>query len=268
MEMKKYTLKCKLLLSLTVLMMAACTKQNLDTANVNLPVVEGYLMLGHLVTLKLYQQKSLTDTAKYGKPITGLLVYISDGNKSVQLKESPAGTYAYNDQSFLVAGKTYSLQFKYLTYTVSAKTVMPGKPANFTTQYGTITISTSTGPGTNNTIVDKLSWDNPDTLNHVLVFNNLDGSAFPLSTFGGNRPVNFEINTNRAAFYNLTQSIFPYYGHYQIMLLRVNQEYIDLINGNTSSSTSQNLTNLPTNIINGFGIFTAMQADTLNFNVF
>ena len=266
--MKKYALKWNLFLSLAVLMITACTKQNADTNSVNLPVVEAYLIPGHSLSVKLYQQKSLTDTAKYGQAITGLSVYVSDGSKNVQLTESPAGTYTYSDQSFLVTGKTYTLQFKYLTYTVSAKTVMPGKPTNFATQYGTITISTTSGPGTNNTTLDELSWDNPDTLNDVLVFNNLDGSAFPINAFSENRPVNFEINTNRASFFNVTQAIFPYYGHYQIVLLRVNQEYIDLIQGNTSSSTSQNLTSLPTNIINGFGIFTAMQADTLNLNVF
>jgi hypothetical protein len=237
------------------------------TNAVNLPVVEGYLMPGHSVSVKLYQQKTLTDTAKYGQAITGLSVYVSDGSKNVQLTESPAGTYTYTDKSFLVAGKTYTLQFKYLNYAVSAKTVMPGKPTNFATQYGTITITTTSGPATNATTLDVLSWDNPDTLNHVLVFNNPDGTVFPLSNAGGNRLPNFEINTNRASFYNLNQSTFPYYGHYQIILLRVNQEYVDLIQGNTSS-TSQNLTNLPTNIINGFGIFTAMQADTLSFNVF
>jgi hypothetical protein len=45
-------------------------------------------------------------------------------------------------------------------------------------------------------------------------------------------------------------------------LFRVNQEYINLLNNNTRTS-SQDLTQIPTNIVNGFGIFTAMQADTL-----
>jgi hypothetical protein len=38
------------------------------------------------------------------------------------------------------------------------------------------------------------------------------------------------------------------------------------LTSNTRGS-SQNLVNTPTNVVNGFGIFTAMQADTLNLKV-
>jgi hypothetical protein len=268
MEIKTHILKLKLCFSLAaIILLASCNKQNVDTNSVYLPVVEAYLLPGHSITVKLYQQKALTDTALYGVPITGLQVYVSDGSTNVQLTESSKGTYTYNNQNFLVAGKTYTLNFKYLTSTVSAKTLMPSKPTNFTSQYSTLYITSSSGPANNTTILNRFSWDNPDTLNYMLVFNNPDGSAFPISSFRNSPAVNFEINTNRTSFYNVTQSTFPYYGHYQVILLRVNQEYIDLFNSNASSSTSQNLSNVATNIVNGFGIFTAMQADTLSLNV-
>jgi hypothetical protein len=268
MEIKTHLLKWKLCFSLAaIILLASCNKQNADTNTVYLPVVEGYLLPGHSITVKLYQQKALTDTALYGAPITGLQVYVSDGSTSVQLTEASKGTYTYNNQNFLVAGKTYSLNFKYLTSTVSAKTLMPSKPTNFTSQYGTLYISSTSGTANNTTTINMLSWDNPDTLNHVLVFNNPDGAAFPLRSFRNSPSPNFEVNTNRTSFYNITENTFPYYGHYQVILLRVNQEYINLMNSNTSSSTSQTLSNVTTNIVNGFGIFTAMQADTVSLNV-
>ncbi|WP_295676129.1 DUF4249 family protein [uncultured Mucilaginibacter sp.] len=267
--MKRKLLNRILLLCFAVIIISACKKESTGSSSVYLPVVEGYLMPGQALSIKLYQQKSLTDTAKYGAAISGMQVYVSDGSTKVQLSESPKGTYTYSDQGFLAEGKTYTLQFNYLTYAVSAKTVMPGKPTNFATQYGSVTLSstTTTDPNTSNTTIDKLTWDNPDSLNHVLVFYNKNGADFPLSSFGGNRPANFELNTNRASYYNLTQATFPYYGHYTVTLLRVNQEFIDLIKSNTSNSTSQNLTNIPTNVVNGYGIFTAMQSDTLSFNL-
>ena len=265
MEMKRLLLTGALLFSFAAIMLQACKKVTADS--VNLPVVEGYLMPGHTLTIKLYEQKSLTDTAKYGPAITGVQVYVSDGSTKVHLTESSKGTYTYADQTFLADGKTYTLQFNYLTYAVSAQTTMPGKPTNFATQYGSVTLPATIDPNTASNTIDRLTWDNPNSLNHVLVFDNNDGPAFPLSIFGGNRPANFELNTDRASFYNLSQGIFPYYGHYTVVLLRVNQEFIDLIKSNTSNSTSQNLTNIPTNVVNGFGIFTAMQADTLSFNL-
>lgn len=269
MEMKRQLLNRVLFLCFAAIIVSACKKENTSISTVYLPVVEGYLMPGHALSIKLYQQKSLTDTAKYGAAITGLQVYVSDGSTKVQLTESPKGTYTYSNQNFLAEGKTYTLQFNYLTYNVSATTVMPGKPTNFATQYGSVTLSSTTtsDPNTSNTTIDKLTWDNPDSLNHVLVFDNKNGADFPLSSFGGTRAANFELNTKRASYYNLTQSTFAYYGHYTVVLLRVNQEFIDLIKSNTSNSTSQNLANIPTNVVNGYGIFTAMQADTLSFNL-
>jgi len=268
--MKKYLVNWKLCFGFAALMMSAsCKKENNNNANsVNLPVVQAYLIPGSPITVKLYQQKALSDTALYGPPITGQQVYISDGSTKILLTESPAGTYTSNNNSFLVTGNTYTLQFNYLGNAVSASTVMPPKPLNFATSYGTINISsTTTGPNT--TIYDRLSWDNPDSLNNVLVFLNPDEKDFPLNNFGLSfRPFNFTINTNRSSYYNLTQNIFPYYGPYQIILFNVNQEFIDVLNSNTKSATSSNLVNIPTNINNGFGVFTAMQTDTVSLNVF
>jgi hypothetical protein len=267
MEIKKRPTAQYLFLSFAILLLTECKKDTANSAgSIDLPVVQGYLIPGTSPAVNLYQQKSLTDTAKYGAPITGQQVYISDGSTKVLLTESPAGTYTYNNPAFLVAGKTYMLQFKYLTYSVTASTLMPAKPANFTTAGPTVELST-TGPSTG--VLDRLAWDNPDSLNHVLVFLNADEKDFPVNSFGrSTQPYNFTINTDRSSYYNITQNIFPYLGPYTIILFSVNQEYIDLLNSNTNSATSSTLNNVPTNIVNGFGIFTAMQADTVSLNVF
>ena len=274
MEIKKYPFVSKLYFSLIALLLASCKKEvPTSIGNVSLPVVQAYLVPGNVLTVKLYRQKAITDTAKYGAAITGQQVYVSNGTTNVLLTETKAGTYTYNDPAFLATGNTYTLQFKYLSYNVSAKTVMPAKAKNFTTSLGTIGISgtTSTTPGTTDAVLDTLKWDNPDSTNHILVFLNADEKDFPLGNGfggGGGRPYDFTINTDQSSYFYLTQNVFPYYGPYQIILFSVNQEYIDVLNSNTSGSTSSNLTNVPTNIVNGFGIFTAMQADTVSLNVF
>ncbi|MDB5002816.1 MAG: hypothetical protein JWQ34_1041 [Mucilaginibacter sp.] len=253
-----------IIILLTVTILSACTKDNPDTKSTTLPVIESYLMPGQPVVVKLYQQKSLTDTAVYGAHITGMKVYISDGSQKVQLTESTSGVYTYTNLTFLVTGKTYSLQFNYLGYNVTASTVMPAKPVNFVSQYPGITIVSGT-PGNRGTVLNLFSWSNPDSLNHVLVIKGVSATV-PVNSFSSDKPLNSQINTNRASYYNLTASPFAYLGAYQIILLRVNQEYINLLNNNTRTS-SQDLNQVPTNIVNGFGIFTAMQADTLNFTV-
>lgn len=267
MEIKKHPIKNTLLLLIMAIVLNACKKDVTTNSNTNLPVVQGYLVVGKPISVKVSMQKVLTDTAVYGTPIKGLKLNISDGSNTIQLTESSAGTYTYADSTFLTTGKTYTLKFNYLSYAVSAQTIMPAKPVNFTTQHTGMSIDDLLG---NNNPLDTLnvvSWTNPDSLNHVLVFNNLDGISFPASTRFGNATTNFELNTNRAAAYPFTQRTFAYYGHYQVILCSVNQEYINLLTSNASGSTSSNLSNQPTNVVNGVGIFTAMQADTLQFLV-
>lgn len=242
-----------------VLLLTACMKYNPDSKSTSLPVIESYLIPGQPITVRLSQQKSLTDTAVYGAAITGAKVYVSDGAQKVQLAETTAGTYTYTNPAFLVTGKTYSLQFDYLGYNVAASTVMPAKPANFAVASGYITIPTS--PGGMSTVLNTFIWSNPDSLNHVLAFKAVD-LVSPVNNFANTRPINSQFNTNRVSLYNVTANMFAYRGNYRAILFRVNQEYINLLNNNTRTS-SQDLTQIPTNIVNGFGIFTAMQADTL-----
>jgi hypothetical protein len=266
MEIKKYTTKHVLLLFISATMLYACKKETTSTSNINLPVVEAYLIAGKPLTVKVFSQKGLTDTAKYGPAIKGLKVNISDGSNTILLTESSAGTYTYADSTFLATGKTYTLNFNYLTYAVSAKTVMPAKPVNFASIHSGMTIDALLNTTVLDTLV-TLTWTNPDSLRSVLVFNNLDGTSFAANARFGSASANFELNTYRGSGYPLTQRTFAYYGHYQIMLCNVNVEYTNLLSNNTTGSTSSSLSDQPTNVVNGVGIFTAIQADTLAFLV-
>ena len=241
----------------------ACKKDNLDSRSTTLPVIESYLMVGQPISVKLYLQKNLTDTATYGSPITGQTLYLSDGPQKYHLTETAKGTYTYADQSILTTGKKYTLQFDYNGYTVSATTTMPAKPQNFASQYAGITISGDSGPGSQEAVLNVFTWSNPDSLNHVLAFEGT-GTMIQVNRFATGRPINVQLNTNRASQYNITARTLSYLGNYQAILFSVNQEYINLMSTSTRT-TSQSLTQVPTNIVNGFGIFTAMQADTLSF---
>lgn len=269
MEIKKYTRNISFFICLITVILTSCQKSGIVTDS-NLPVVQAYLYAGHLLTVKLYKQKSLTDTAKYGAAITGQELYVSDGSNQVKLTESSKGTYTYSDTTFLVAGKTYTLNFEYLSKKVSAQTIMPYKPQGFATQYASVTYVSSSDPNAVADTLNAFTWTNPDSLNHVLVFNNLDDTFFPLGG-GEGRTDNisniFERNTDRKSVFYVVSNNFPYYGSYQVILLRVNQEYIDLLKSNTLGANSQNLLNVPTNVVNGLGIFTSMQSDTLYFKL-
>lgn len=251
-----------------VVFLSACKKET--TAGITtLPVVIGYLMPGQPISVKVYEQKGLTDTANYGALITGLTLTVSNGSTNIPLTESANGTYTHADAGFLAAGKTYTLQFTYNGTAVSASTLMPAKPTNYTASDTLINVPVrSMGnpvTGTVDSVAVTFKWSNPDSLYHVLVFKNDDTSPGSVD-LQYNRPVNFTIDTKRAALYDMYYRSFNYLGIYRVILYRVNKDYIDLLTSNTNTS-SQKLTNPPTNITNGFGVFTAMQTDTIKLHL-
>lgn len=266
MEIKIYLQRTIIVLVAGFLMLASCKKETSGLNYIDKPVVEAFLVPGQPLSVRVYSQKDLTDTAVYGTALTGLSLSVSDGSKTVKLTEAANGVYTDADLSFITSGKTYTLQFTYDNAIVSAKTVMPGKPVGFTLSDSIFYVPVTIDPAYATKVLATAAWTNPDSLDHVLLFKNTDSDPFNITTVRSNNKPSFQINTEGASIYNMTQSRFNYYGHYQVILLRVNEEYINLLKSNASGS-SQNLTNPPTNVVNGLGIFTAMQADTLALRV-
>jgi hypothetical protein len=253
-----------LLMALVGMVFLFSCKKTETTDVASLPVVISYLMPGQPIIVKVYQQKDITDTSTYGAAITGLKLTLSNGAKSVALTESTAGNYTYSDLSFLVTGKTYTLQFIYNNLSVSASTLMPAKPKqyNATTTAINLPLTTTTTPGTSAAVAVRFTWSNPDSLYHLLVFKNDNTYAFNVHPYM-NSQLNFSYNAKQASYYDVTYNAFNYLGTYHAILYSVNKEYIDVLNSN-ANTTSQKLSNPPTNITNGYGIFTAMQADTID----
>jgi hypothetical protein len=247
---------------LSSIIISSCKKTD-STGIAGKPVVIAYLIPGQAVTVKVYQQKDFDDTTSYGALIAGLQPTISDGGEKISLAETATGTYTYSDTTYLKTGKTYSLQFSYNGLQVNASTQMPAKPTGFTASKSTVVLITPTtggGISTSDSIAVSFRWNNPDSLYHILYFKS--DQVSPAST--GNRfgPVNFSYNVKQASGYDAYHRSLSYLGGYSAILYTVNKEYSDVLVSNANTS-SQQLVNPPGNIINGYGIFTAMQADTL-----
>jgi hypothetical protein len=247
------------------LVSASCKKAGTDITDK--PVVIAYLVPGRAVSIGVYQQKGLADTATYGAAITGLKLSISDGSQTVNLTETLAGTYSYANTSFLVSGKTYTLKFSYLNAEITASALIPAKPASYTASRTTINIpsTATTKPGTTDSIAVKLKWSNPDSLYHIIVFKNDDNSPFNLHP-QMNSLVNFTINAKQAAYYDVYFRTFNYLGSYNAILYSVDKAYTEILVSN-ANTTSQRLSDPPGNITNGYGIFTGMQADTIKLTI-
>ncbi len=252
-------------LTLLLVTAMACKKENNIDYSL-LPVVEAYLTPNHAVEVRVSQQKALLDTNAYGVAITGLQLKVSDGTTSKSLVEDKSGHYMLNDPAFVKTTGTYTLEFVYNNLTVTASTSIPSKPSGLAASSDTQVIPAMTfGTTPTDFVPVTLTWTNPASNNHVLAFKYTETIKQVInSRFNRDTTTNVELNVARVATYALDRNTFRYFGHYQVILMHVNSEYVDMLNHSTGGSTSANLTNTPTNVKNGLGIFTAFQADTLS----
>ena len=260
-----YTYKKIVLCSMVMLfgLLAACRKDSAQNLAA-LPVVEAYLMPGKNVEVRVSLQKALIDTNAYGVAISGLSLQVSNGTNTYTLTEDKSGHYILKDTTFVKNTGTYSLSFTYNNLPVTASTTMPGKPTDIAIDADTVFIPKMVfGEDPTEFSPVTASWTNPLDANHILVLKYQETwKSLISSRFNRDTVSSVELNVVKATSFELTDRTFRYYGHYKVILIRVNAEYVEMLNSGTT--TSHNLTSAPTNLTNGLGIFTAMQADTLN----
>lgn len=267
MEIKTHKPRLLFLTLLITIGLFACKKEIVSTNGYERPVVEGFLVPGKSVLVKVYYQKYLDDTISYGFPITGLKLNISDGGKTIELTESSSGSYTYTDTNFVAPNKSYALSFDYNNTTVSSKTTVPSKPENFVASDSLQQVPVFSFGSTPETFVPvTLSWTNTSSGYYLMVIKNMETSRTSLNPRNSSSYRDTELTLGQVSSYQTRQMMFNYLGRHQLILFHVNKEYVDALNNNGGSSL--NLTDPYTNVNNGLGIFTAMQSDTLQMRVY
>nr|WP_068888311.1 DUF4249 family protein [Pedobacter panaciterrae] len=264
MEIKLPTI---LAVVLAVFFLFSCKKDSSLDNDYTRPVVEGYLVPGKSVLVKVYYQKYLDDTISLGFPVTDLKLKISDGAKTVELTEGADGNYAYGDTTFVAENKTYSLSFSYNNKIISSQTTVPNKPAGFVTSDSLQKVPVMDFGTTPATFVPiTLSWNNTNGGHYMMILKNTENSRTSINPRNNGSYRDSEVILGQVSSFQTQQMTFNYLGNYRVLLFHINKEYSDALNNNGGSSL--NLTNPYTNIVNGLGIFTSMQTDSLNLRVY
>jgi hypothetical protein len=110
----------------------------------------------------------------------------------------------------------------------------------------------------------ELNRSNANHDYYIIVVQNIESSPVPTDTVNENRQA-FRTEPIQSNTYKLQAMQFKYYGTHNIILYKLNPEYAALYNDNGSNSL--NLTSPESNINNGWGIFTGINADTLHIEV-
>jgi hypothetical protein len=256
-----------------------CKKVEFDVTNLNKPIVDGIIFANQNPKIHLTLPIGYGDDATAQTTIDNAQVSMEIAGVKYVLTSKGNGDYI-NDKVKIKAGQELNLSILYAGYTVTASTIVPSKPKNFQSSATQIqVIAQQGGPGMggpgggfNQTPAAVISWDNDIQEYYTLLTTNTETSPEAIVNGGGGRGGDMNIplaqrlsQPTQTNTQSLNQRQFSFYGNHNLILFKVNAEYTNLYNNRGQSSL--NLTNPPTNITNGFGIFTAMNADTLKVQV-
>ena len=255
---------------LGIAVLGSCSKELMTPiTGDNTAVVESYLYAGD-TAITVYISKIIPysdDTSDMKEMIPGMGVFIN-GNK---LSEIGDGIYRLKLMDGKVtAGATYNLQVEYGGKSLSSQTIIPDAPKDFKTSASYIyTDRVTSGTGGPPSRIDpvELSWTNTDGSYYYLVVKYLEASPDYIN--GDMALADFQFvqssTPTQESTYRLDQRNINCFGTYMILLYKVNPEFNDVFTKN--GSNSNNLVNPNTNITNGYGVFTGMNADTLYLEV-
>lgn len=255
-----------------MLTLNSCDTEEEQLAFNDIPVVESYLIQTKPVSVKIARKTPYDYNVALSDENPDMLqVKILYDN---QIRIIPSiGNGEYKDATFFPQeGVKYRLEFEFNNQTVSSSTEILSKPVNYkqsVTQINMLGIDFSTRPPTRPAMPDpvKLSWTNDDNSYYMVVIENMETKPTAINDYGDREPPgrffrNAPTQTNQ---YEIQSMHFQYYGRHRLILYHLNADYAALYND--TGNSSQNLTNPATNIENGLGIFTGINADTLLLNV-
>lgn len=236
------------------------------------PIIESYLEPGNYLTVRISRQIPFAGTVEYAADdLNNLSITVSHNNAAHTL--TPLGDGNYIDSSIIVAeGENYNLSFQFNSKTVTAYTYIPARPLNMTqsaTEIYIERVDTSGGFPGSMTMPDpiEINWTNNDGSYYLILVENIETTLDPIRDFGDDAPPGnrFRKSPTNLAVEEIRPMDFQYYGTHRITLYHVLPDYATLYDDNSTSS--QNLTNPSTSIVNGYGIFTGLNSEILYVEV-
>ena len=274
-------------LTLLIVFLSSCAELDNGIVDTNAkPVVEGYLSPSTPVLIRIYKEipyaEVTTANANKEVPIENLKITLKGPESSVVLTSVGGGLYSAPSSFKIIVGKEYSMNFDYNGMGISASTIIPTKPLNYSADKDLITrqaIDLSQGGGGmggrplgNFTQASNLTltWSNPANDYYISVIENLETNPveivkFPVDPTRVRPDVRFRNEPVQGTSVQIRAQNFQYFGYHRVILFKLNPDYVALYKRN--GNTTQNISTPPTTILNGLGIFTGVNSDTLKVRV-
>ena len=257
--------------------LAACEQDDISTYESKTAVVQGYIFAGQTIdSLRVTQSYSYSSTDTTLITLDDLLINLSGPEGETGLFSIGKGYYQQPDY-VVTAGNTYFIEFEFNGEIVYAETYIPQKkeisisaPA---IEMEKIDFGGGGFPGGGFTQIDpvELTWDNAEGDYFYVVIDNIEEDPEYINSLFDNPDLpfsRFNLRTEPEVtdFYRIDpRRQLQQFGMHQIVVYRVNPEYAALYE--TAGSSSLSITEPPSNVENGLGIFTGVSSDTIYFEV-
>lgn len=232
------------------------------------PILEAYLHPGKYFTIDIARQTPFSADVTYSEDdLDHLSLQVERNGEFHTLVALGDGKYI-DSTSVVSEGESYSLSFQFNAKTVTGYTYIPTKPTHAEQSAAEIYVdridSGSFGPPPSS-MADpiEITWDNPDHSYYLILVENVESALDPIRDFGDDGPPSniFRKQPTSLGSEEIGAREFQYFGTHRVVIYHVLPDYAALYDDNSSSS--QNLSNPSTSIVNGYGIFTGMNSDTL-----
>ena len=257
-------IKFPILLLSVICILTSCSKDDTMSGNdiSSKILVEGYIFANEPIEIKV----SSLDVygSSVSKPLSYAQVIISQNGLELVIphNDSLPGTYELSNPTLTASDSgLIKLEIRNDENIYIAQTRFPPKISNLQISDSIIEIN----PGSANSIVATLNFNGvPEAFGYCLFIRNRNGYAMPVGINGGyessESPFS-HVNSNTTIA--LRSSDFKYTGTYDIYVTAVGGEYAMMYSG----IGTNNLIGAPSNIQNGWGVFTAFNGEAVTVTV-
>lgn len=239
------------------LLFASCQDEEIKPKNSL--VLEGYLFANSAVdNIKVSRLGGFGEFIE-NEPINDALVLIIFNNQPYLLEKTAGsdGIYSYTGNDLpILEGERYDIAVLHEGDTLFGSTTVPPKPAGLAQSSQAIKSGLFAQDSTTITTI----WNqNHDFWSPVIISMEQNPQEIP-----GNEAFRFSYSTPSSnPFFEINRINLTYYGLNALIVYSVNEEYVILFD----AENPENFFESPTNLVNGFGVFTAFNSDSLFFEV-
>lgn len=244
-------------IALLSLLVFSCKDEEIE-ANDSL-LLEGYIFEGRPVdNIRVARLGGFGETEE-NIPVNDAIVAIIYKGEFYLLDNSGEGNgrYVYNGNDLpIISGDRYDIAVLHDNDTLFGATTVPPRPTGLAQSSNII----QTDPFAQDSVSIVTVWNqNHDFWSPVIISMEENAEEIPF-----NDQFRFSFSTPAPeTFFEINRIHLSYYGQNALVVYSVNSEYVILFD----SENPENFFESPTNIINGFGIFTAFSSDSLFFEV-